>query len=102
MALICVDFFLQIVSHYRKNTPVFAAFLNACKAFDRTNRNLSLAKLIKRKILMCIVILLVSSTSEVGHLLFKPLHGNQRGETKASSHSAGLGQGNMRCRKDGC
>jgi len=62
MALTCVFFYLNrlrlvIVS---KDTPVFSAFLDASKAFDRTNHNLLFAKLIKRNVPICIVRLLLS------------------------------------------
>ena len=51
----------QTVSYYvNKGTPVFSAFLDASKAFDRTNHNLLFAKLIKRNVPMCIVRLLLS------------------------------------------
>jgi len=51
----------QNVSYYvNKDTPVFSAFLDASKAFDRTNHNLLFAKLIKRNVAMCIVRLLLS------------------------------------------
>ena len=39
---------------------MFSAFLDASKAFDRTNHNLLFAKLIKRNVPMCIVRLLLS------------------------------------------
>ena len=39
---------------------VFSAFVDASKAFDRTNHNLLFAKLIKRNVPMCIVRLLLS------------------------------------------
>jgi len=49
------------VSYYvSKDTPVFSAFLDAPKSFDRTNHNLLFAKLIKRNLPICIVRLLLS------------------------------------------
>ena len=57
----CIFLLKQIVSYYvNKETPVFSAFLDASKAFDRTNHNLLFAKLIKRNVPMCIVRLLLS------------------------------------------
>jgi len=39
------------VSYYvSKDTPVFSAFTDASKAFDRTNHNLLFAKLIQRNV----------------------------------------------------
>ena len=52
----CIFLLEQTVSYYvNKETPVFSAFLDASKAFDRTNHNLLFAKLIKLNVLMCIV-----------------------------------------------
>jgi len=52
-------FYLNRLSYYvSKDTPVFSAFLDASKAFDRTNHNLLFAKLIKRNVPMCMVRLL--------------------------------------------
>jgi len=49
------------MSYYvSKDTLVFSAFLDASKAFDRTNHNLLFAKLIKRNVPMCTVRLLLS------------------------------------------
>ena len=57
----CIFLLKQTVSYYvNKETPVFSAFLDASKAFDRTNHNLLFAKLIKRNVPMCIVKLLLS------------------------------------------
>jgi len=54
-------FTLIIMSYYvNKDTPVFSAFLDSAKAFDRTNHNLLFAKLIKCNVPMCIVRLLLS------------------------------------------
>ena len=61
MALTCVFFYLNRLSYYvNKETPVFSAFLDASKAFDRTNHNLLFAKLIKRNVPMSVVRLLLS------------------------------------------
>ena len=58
---ICIFLLKQNVSYYvSKDTPVFSAFLDASKAFDRTNHNLLFAKLIKRNVPMSIVRLLLS------------------------------------------
>ena len=49
------DIFLlkQTVSYYvNKETPMLSAFVDASKAFDRTNHNPLFAKLIKRNVLM--------------------------------------------------
>ena len=57
----CIFLLKQTVSYYvSKDTAVFSAFLDASKAFDRTNHNLLFAKLIKRNVPMCIVRLLLS------------------------------------------
>ena len=57
----CIFLLKQTVSYYvNKDTPVFSAFLDASKAFYRTNHNLLFAKLNKRSVLMCIVRLLLS------------------------------------------
>ena len=57
----CIFLLKQTVSYYvSKDTPVLSAFLDATKAFDRTNHNLLFAKLIKRNVPMCIVRLLLS------------------------------------------
>jgi len=57
---ICIFLLKQTVSYYvSKDTPVFSAFLDASKAFDRNNHNLLFAKLIKRNVPMCIVRLLL-------------------------------------------
>ena len=57
----CIFLLKQTVSYYvNKETPVFSAFLDASKAFDRPNHNLLFAKLIKRNVPMCIVRLLLS------------------------------------------
>jgi len=61
MALTCVFFYLKRLSFYAsKDTPVFSAFLDASKAFDRNNHNSLFAKLIKRNVPLCIVRLLLS------------------------------------------
>jgi len=95
MALTCVFFYLNrlrlvIVS---KDTPVFSAFLDASKAFDRTIHNLLFAKLIKRNVPMCIVRLLLSwyrqqtmqvkwgATTNCTH----PIYCNQWGKARGSS-----------------
>jgi len=45
----CIFLLKYTVSYYlSKDTPVFSAFLDASKAFDRTTHNLLFAKLIKR------------------------------------------------------
>jgi len=77
----------QTVSYYvNKGTPVFSAFLDASKAFDRTNHNLLFAKLIKRNVPMCIVRLLLSwfHASKMGYQLFIPLYCNQWGKAGES------------------
>ena len=57
----CIFLLKQIVSYYvSKDTPVFSAFLDASKAFDRTNHNLLFATLIKRNVPLCIVRSLLS------------------------------------------
>ena len=57
----CIFLLKETVSYYvNKDTPVFSAFLDASKAFDRTNHNQLFAKLIKRNVPMCIVRLLLS------------------------------------------
>ena len=57
----CIFLLKQTVSYYvNKETPVFSAFLDASKAFHRTNHNLLFAKLIKRNVPMCILRLLLS------------------------------------------
>ena len=57
----CIFLLNQTLSYYvNKDTPAFSAFLDASKAFDRTNHNLLFAKLIKRNVPMCIVRLLLS------------------------------------------
>jgi len=57
----CIFLLKQTESYYvSKHTPVFSAFLDASKAFDRTNHNLLFAKLIKRNVPMCIVRLLLN------------------------------------------
>ena len=61
MAQTCVYFYLEAVSYYvSKDIPVFSAFLDASKAFDRTNHNLLFAKLIQRNVPVCIVRRLLS------------------------------------------
>ena len=51
---------MQLLNIMRKQLfAVFSAFLDASKAFDRTNHNLLFAKLIKRNVPMCIVRLLL-------------------------------------------
>jgi len=53
----CIFLLKQTVSCYvSKDTPVFSAFLEASKAFDRANHNLLFAKLIKRNVPMCIFV----------------------------------------------
>jgi len=57
----CIFLLKQTVSYnVNKDTPVFSAFWDASKAFDRTNHHLLFAKLIKRNVPMCIVRLLLS------------------------------------------
>jgi len=57
----CIFLLKRTVSYYvNKDTTVFSAFLDASKAFDRTNHNLLFAKLIKHNVPMCIVRLLLS------------------------------------------
>jgi len=57
----CIFLLKQTVSYYvSKGTPVFSAFLDTSKAFDRTTHNLLFAKLIKRNVPVCIVRLLLS------------------------------------------
>ena len=57
----CIFLLKQTVSYYvTKDTSVFSAFLDASKAFHRTNHNLLFAKLIKRNVPTCIVRLLLS------------------------------------------
>ena len=76
----CILLLKQTVSYYvTKDSPVFSAFLDASKAFDRTNHNLLFAKLIKRNVPMCIVTLfiveLVQATdhaSKMGYQLLIP------------------------------
>ena len=52
----CIFLLKQTVSYYvSKDTPVFSAFSDASKAFDRTNHNLLFAKLIKRNVPICLV-----------------------------------------------
>ena len=47
----CIFLLKQTVSYYvNKDTPVFSAFLDASKAFDRTSHNLLFAKLIMRNV----------------------------------------------------
>ena len=60
MELTCAFFYSNRIYHASKDTPVFSAFLDASKAFDRTNHNLLFAKLMKRNVPMCIVRLLLS------------------------------------------
>jgi len=61
VAQTCVYFYLEAVSYYgSKDIPVFSAFLDASKAFDRTNHNLLFAKLIQRNVPVCIVRRLLS------------------------------------------
>jgi len=51
----------QTVSYYvNKDNSVFSVFLDATKAFDRTNHNLLFVKVIKRNVPMCKVRLLLS------------------------------------------
>jgi len=57
----CIFLLKQTASYYVSNdVPVFPAFLDACKAFDRTNHNLLFAKLIDRNVIMCTERLLLS------------------------------------------
>jgi len=56
----CIFLLKQTVSYYvSKDTPVFSAFLDASKAFDKNNHNLLLAKLIKSNAPLCIIKLLL-------------------------------------------
>ena len=86
----CIFLLKQTVSYYvNKDTLVFSAFLDASKVFDRTNRNLLFAKLIKRNVPMCIVsktiVKLVQATdhaSKMGYQLLIPLYCNQWGKAR--------------------
>ena len=50
----CILLLKQTASYYvNEDTPVYAAFLYASKAFDRTNHNVLFAKLIKRAMYLC-------------------------------------------------
>ena len=88
----CIFLLKQTVSYYvNKETPVFSAFLDASKAFDRTNHNLLFAKLIKRNVPMYIVRLLLSwcrqQTMQVkwgSYQLLIPLYCNQWGKARGS------------------
>ena len=84
----CIFILKQTVSYYvNKDTPVFSAFLDASKAFDRTNHNLLLATLIKRNVHSKSVVELVQATdhaSKMGYQLLIPLYCNQWGKARGS------------------
>ena len=86
----CIFLLKQTVSYYvNKETPVFSTFLDASKAFDRTNHNLLFAKLIKRNVSMRIVRLLLSwyrqQTMQVKWVpTTHPLYSNQWGKARES------------------
>jgi len=117
----CTFLLKQTVSCYvNKDTPVFSAFLDASKAFDRTNHNLLFAKLIKCNVSMCIVRLLLSwyrqQTMQVTWCTnysspFSVTNGVRQGGVLSpylfpvyldDLNPAGISQGGMHCGKCGC
>ena len=119
----CIFLLKQTVSYYvNKETPVFSTFLDASKAFDRTNHNLLFAKLIKRNVPMCIVRLLLSWYRQQNMQVkwgtnysspFTVTNGVRQGGVlspylfavyldELSFNPVGISQGGMHCGKYGC